>query len=1151
MSCHDCGCDSARCGCCDGVATLTPASVANRPALPALAWRVGTHGRFLASMKARLPLVEVLAPGADNQTLQTFRPLQSLTTRDPADPAIALLDAWATVADVLGFYQERIANEGYVRTATERRSLVELSRLVGYVPRPGVSSSVFLSYTVDDHQAEPVELPAGTRAQSIPGPDELPQSFETAAPLLARREWNDLTVRRQRPQRINGDTVSGLNVLHLAGTDHDVQPGDLLLFRFGGTIDGASAGVDWVRKAVKADTDFAAGSTRVRLQPIDWLVQAALPALAQLVARLSVLTGSADADRAHAAATRLLDNQRLGVVSLKPLQWAVRLRKSSDAGSEATQLLGRLHEEILRQSPPWLLAAALPLLRRLADALGPAAARDPGSALSLALARTVLAQARTRTAPPVLTWPDALRGEIGIEDGEAMRLMARFEAAIASLADGPPRDPSLTSSPDGFVDALLQPPVPQAANALRLRRELGRAFDAGAGVQPQLLLDFAPRLRDSYYAAWRGAAAPASPSPLAGVFLLRAGERLFGAGAARQTLVLRDTVTHPEWLYADDEDERNAFLGRTDDLLTAGDLVLVQQRVEDETGKRQDPEPVRQVLTIQAALGGPRTAYGMSADATMLEFDAPWRRVGTDDSPTALASQQRLEIDALRSARVYPQKAVLALADEPVDAMVAGTEIELGPLHEDLQSGRWVVVEGERADIPGVRGVRASELMMVAGLQHGYDPTLPGDPPHTTLRLATPLANAYYRDGLRIHGNVVAASHGETRTEVLGNGDARQPMQRFVLRQPPLTWRPAPAAAGAASTLRVLVNDVEWQEVDTLAGQAADARAFVTWTDDDGRTSVTFGDGHQGARPPSGFGNIRAEYRNGIGQGGNVRAGQVALLVTRPLGVKDVVNPLRASGGADRESAGLIRENAPRSLMALDRLVSVSDYADFTRMYAGIAKAAAVRLGDGGRERVHITIAGIDDIAIDEDSDLYRNLLESLRLLGDPALPVQVAARERIALVLQARLRLLPGHRWEPVATAVRATLLQRFGFQARALAQPALLCEIVAAMQSVRGVDWVDVDSFGGIPQTVLDPETGLRRLIRQDEITRVVAAIVGTQQDANPLPASAPSHPGAAPPARVEAGPAIREGTTIRPARLACFVPDVADTLILNPVQ
>ena len=44
-----------------------------------------------------------------------------LRTRDDDDFTIALLDAWATVADVLTFYQERIANESYLRTATERR----------------------------------------------------------------------------------------------------------------------------------------------------------------------------------------------------------------------------------------------------------------------------------------------------------------------------------------------------------------------------------------------------------------------------------------------------------------------------------------------------------------------------------------------------------------------------------------------------------------------------------------------------------------------------------------------------------------------------------------------------------------------------------------------------------------------------------------------------------------------------------------------------------------------------------------------------------------------------------------------------------------------------------------------------------------------
>lgn len=1142
MSCHQCGCDSSQCGCCDGVTVLTPVNVENRPALPALRYRVGTHGRFLTSMKARLPLLEVMAPGADQQTLQSFRPLQALSTREPADPAIALLDAWATVADVLSFYQERIANEGYVRTASERRSLTELARLVGYAPRPGVSSSVFLSYTIDEHQAEAVELPVGTRAQSIPGPDELPQSFETDAPLLGRRDWNDLRVRQHRPQRIALDTVAGLERVFLAGTDADVQAGDLLLFRFGSATDGSH--VDWVRKAIRADKEFASARTVVTLQALEWLAQDARPALARLISKLGKLDEAKGAVTVRLKAQQLLDNQRLGLSSSRPLQWASHLLQMSDAGQEVMALVLELHAEILSQSPSWLVHAALPLLRTLTVDLMPAASRDPGSKLTLGLATTLIEKVDAGTTSPVMMWPELLRGEIGIEDHEAMVLMENFRRAIEALAAGPALSPSPTSSPDAFVNALLQAPIPQAAGALRLRRDLGQAFSAGASVQSQLVVGFAPRLKDSYYAAWRGSTPPSTPSTLQGVFLLRSGERLFGAGAAKQTIVNGDVIANPEWPYADDETERNAFLSRADELLTVGNIVLVQQLDENALARAQS-YTVRKVLSVESAISGSRNAYGMSADATMLEFDAEWRSVKPPSGGhTLLASTNgRLQIQALRAVRVYPQKAVLTLADQPIDTDVAGDTIELGPLHEHLPSGRWLIIEGERADMPGVRGVRASELMMLAGLTHGSDARLPGDLPHTTLHLATPLAHTYRRDTLRIHGNVVAASHGESRQEVLGSGDARQPMQRFVLRQPPLTWRPAPTAAGAQSTLKVLVNDVEWQSVDSLAGVAADARAFVAWTDDEGRTTVTFGDGQHGARPPSGVENLRAEYRNGIGKGGNVRAGQISLMVTRPLGVKDVINPLRASGGSDRESAALIRENAPRSLIALDRLVSLSDYADFTRMYAGIAKARADRVSDGVRERVHITIAGIDDIDIDEQSDLYRNLLESLQGLGDAALPVQVARRERIALVLQAGVRLQPGHRWEPVVTAVRARLLERFGFQARALAQPALLCEIVAAIQSVRGVDWVDVDSFGGIPESILDPQSGVRRLIQQDEITALVESITGA---ANHEQRSAPP-----PPARIEADIATRENKAIRPAQLACFVADLADTLILNLIQ
>lgn len=1077
-TCHHCGCDAARCGCCEGVTTMTPVALEQRPGLPALAYRVGTHGRFLASMRARLPLIEIVAPGADNQTLETFRPLRALTTRDPADPAIAMLDAWATVADVLTFYQERIANEGYVRTATERRSLVELSRLVGYAPRPGVSSSVYLSYTVDDNQHDPVQIPVGTRSQSIPGPGETPQSFETGEVLEARREWNDLQVRRQRPQRITLGTattigtVATMTSLYVSGTETGAQPGDQLVLRFG---ESDAQAVHWVRKVEKVVPDFTAGRTELRLQSL-----------------------------------------------------------------------------------PWLVLAALPLLAGLAIALVPAAARDTGAAEALSNVRGLLRTVQLGSHPPPMAWAAQINGGVGVEDPEAIALIEKFGQDIETLAgDGPDTGEAVVSSPDVFVDALLKPRVPQAANALQLRRAMADVFSAGADQQPRLLVDFAPAMKDTYYAAWRGTTLAADTTPLAlsRVVLMGAGDTLFGATAGREPAFddgeLMPPATWGEWSYAGDERTDNAFLSKPNELIAPDALVMVQHPREAGTAPQ-----VRSLLRVAAVETGPRSAYGITADTTEVLFTADWRQV--DDKGNA-------SIAPLRRTRVFAQKAELVLVEEPVIGDVSGQEIELGPLHEALESGRWVIFEGERADIDGVEGVKVSELLMIAGLTHGYDPTLPGDRAHTTLRLATATAYVYRRETLRIHGNVVVASHGETRMEVLGNGDATKSMQAFELKQPPLTWRPAPTAAGAESTLKVLVNNLEWTEVDTLAGRGPHDRVFVTRTGDDDRTTVRFGNGAQGARPPTGFENLRAEYRSGIGKGGNVRAGQIALMVHRPLGVKEVVNPLAASGGADRETAALIRENAPRSTIALDRLVSVSDYADFTRMYAGIAKADAQKLSDRVGELVHITVAGIDDMAIDADSDLYRNLLASLRTLGDPGLRVQVAMRERIALVLEAGIRIVDGYRWEPVVAAVRATVLERFGFGARALGQPALLCEIVAAIQSVRGVDYVDVDSFGGIPEKV-PVDRGTRRvLITQDEITALMGVITGRNPpDTGVITVNVSGTafnvlgqtmqgkgPGVLRPAqRVEAERAVYERGLLRPAQLAIFTPALPDTLVLNQI-
>jgi len=226
---------SGDCTCCGGVHEGNGRPIANRPGLPALSYRAGTHGSFLEAMKARLSSARYTALGG-------------LKTRQGDDPAIALLDAWAMVADVLTFYQERIANEGFLRTATERRSILELARLVGYELRPGVAATTYLAYALDeDRSVTPpkpsvVTIPAGSRAQSIPEPGQLPQSFETAEPLVARSSWNALKPRPTRPQTFTSVLERGL---YLKGVATGLKVHDPLLIDFAGrhTVPFRVAGV--------------------------------------------------------------------------------------------------------------------------------------------------------------------------------------------------------------------------------------------------------------------------------------------------------------------------------------------------------------------------------------------------------------------------------------------------------------------------------------------------------------------------------------------------------------------------------------------------------------------------------------------------------------------------------------------------------------------------------------------------------------------------------------------------------------------------------------------------------------------------------------------------------------------------------------------
>jgi hypothetical protein len=517
------------------------------------------------------------------------------------------------------------------------------------------------------------------------------------------------------------------------------------------------------------------------------------------------------------------------------------------------------------------------------------------------------------------------------------------------------------------------------------------------------------------------------------------------------------------------------------DKITPGSHIVIQ-RAEGPPGTAQP-----NVYRVDGVEAVAVTGYGLSAKVTRLLLDGEW----LDANDTSLA--------AIRGTSVLIQGEPLELAEEPYDADVFGDRIYLDGVYDGLVAGRELIVEGERTDLPGTRGVTAAEAVVVATSEQSLDasgdtakggPALPvrpgpgeraldaggkahgeGGPPrtsarrHTNLRLTRKLSFSYKRDTVTIYGNVVKATHGETWREVLGNGDSSVPRQHFVLRQGLLTYLPAPTPSGAADTLEVRVNDVLWHEARRLSELGPLDQGYLVFTDEQGVATVQFGDGRQGARPPTGTANIRAVYRTGIGKAGNVKTRQISQLGDRPAGVKDVINPLPAAGGADRETPDQARRNTPVGLVALERLVSVSDYEDFARSFAGIAKAKAARLPGAGSFRVHVTVAGLGDIPL-EDGDLLTNLEKALRLYGDPTLPVVLETRRLRLIVMEAFIRIAPDYLWEKVEQAVRDRLLELLGFERRELAQDVFASPVLAAIQEVKGVRSARFTALGLIPE-------------------------------------------------------------------------------------
>jgi hypothetical protein len=326
-----------------------------------------------------------------------------------------------------------------------------------------------------------------------------------------------------------------------------------------------------------------------------------------------------------------------------------------------------------------------------------------------------------------------------------------------------------------------------------------------------------------------------------------------------------------------------------------------------------------------------------------------------------------------------------------------------------------------------------------------------------------------------IYANIVTVSRGESvHGEVLGFGDASVPNQSFKLKKKPLTHLYAPTqddANGVANTLRLWVQDIEWQQVPSFFGIGPDAPVFIVRQNDDAESTVTFGDGIRGARLPGGA-QVVANYRFGAGRA-SPPAGTLVQMAKPVKGISSVRNPVAAVGGDDAQPAEQVRRYAPRSALLFGRAVSIKD---MEALAAGQPGVQAVQAGWGWDVSLQLPAVQLWYIGA---PGLATSLAQSLRAATAPSTPIQALNAQPLTIDLVVDLRVNRRHQASVVLDAVIAALKaddtgllspQRIGIGAP-LFRSRILAEVLAVdgVSTVTGLLWQGsvFDDYGKSPGT------------------------------------------------------------------------------------
>lgn len=206
--------------------------------------------------------------------------------------------------------------------------------------------------------------------------------------------------------------------------------------------------------------------------------------------------------------------------------------------------------------------------------------------------------------------------------------------------------------------------------------------------------------------------------------------------------------------------------------------------------------------------------------------------------------------------------------------------------------------------------------------------------------------------------------------ENVGISDGTAYQKYTTSQSPALDYDSSVSGRFNEDVVKVFVGESseEWTRVDNFLLSKPDSKHFTFSIDDNGNGVIEFGNDLSGKIPPD-KSKIKCTYRVGGGEYTNVGANTITEYDTAESNLVSTFNPETAlTLGTDAESIEEAKVKAPASLRALDRAVTIRDYADIGIQldYVSSAQSVFVNNNNSFTDRNDKTIegAGYEDIIL-------------------------------------------------------------------------------------------------------------------------------------------------------------------------------------------